>query len=280
MKALLVVMLLASCSTGRADEPPPAQSTMTVASYNIRFDGIGEERWAWTERRERILETIRSLDADIVGLQEVTSWDGMEAVASRQIPDLAQGLPGYTLAGAQPSDRIWSSNPVLLRSSRFTVVDSGVLFFSRRPLRYPEGWWGDMSARFARWVRVADSHRDGATLLVVNAHYSPVRLLHRWRSSGILIRHLPRIRHEGEALIMLGDLNAQAGRPSVRRLLRRLELEDALAGATGASYGGRRIDHILHSRDLGSSSGRVLRTPSGERMPSDHDPVRALLGQP
>lgn len=268
----------------RARESQTGDPSFTVASFNIRFDGIGEERWAWPERREIVVEAIRGLEPDIMGLQEVTSWEGMEAVASRQIPDLSAALPEYLLAGARPADRIWSSNPILVRRERFRVVESGVVFFAPRPLRYPQGWWGDMTARFARWVRLADTTRDGASILVVNAHYSPVRLIHRWRSSGILIRHLEEIRREGEPLIVMGDLNAQPQRPSVRRLRRRLDLADPLLGHTGGTYhrgrpepARRRIDYVLHSPDLIARDARIPQPRPNARPPSDHDPVMVEL---
>ncbi len=269
------------------DAPELESQRFVVGSFNVRFDGIGEDTWAWPRRRDRVALAIRHSDAHIIGLQEITSWEGLYAVSSRQIPDLIEDLPNFAIVGHSPQDKIWSSNPILYRPDLFVVEETGVLFFARDPERFPQGWWGDMTARFARWVRFSFVGDPERTILVVNAHYSPVRLYHRWRSSGILARHVPKLRLPGEPLVVLGDLNARPGRPSIQRLLRRLALSDTLAADPGGSFNrGRRearpgrIDYVLASEQLYTHRSWIdTRVFSGE-LASDHFPVYSefLLG--
>ncbi len=267
------------------------QRTLTIASYNIRFDGIGEERWAWESRAGLVVDTIDAADADIIGLQEVTSWQGMDLVSARQIETLRTRLPGYSLAGAEPVDRLWSSNPILFRHDRLRLLETGVLVLAganrqprksaearARALRLPEGWWGDMTGRFARWARFEDAV-TGTRFVVANAHYSPVRGINRYASSGTLIRHVPAIA-AGEPVVVTGDLNTTPFSSSVTRLRRGLELVDPVADRSQGTYNrGKpeprrgRIDYVLTPQTWKVRSARIFAPRPGGRFPSDHDMV-------
>jgi endonuclease/exonuclease/phosphatase family metal-dependent hydrolase len=139
-----------------------------------------------------------------------------------------------------------------------------------------------MTARFARWARfrIRESNRE---IVVVNAHYSPVRLVHRLVSTGILRRYVPPIA-DRTPLIILGDLNAAVGMPSVTGLINGLSLYDAVGPTHGGSFTGwsgtsnrTRIDHVLVSEDFFVENAWIERYRPGGRVASDHDPVVAEL---
>lgn len=273
--------------------------TLRVGTFNIRFDGLDDEQWVWADRREIVRDAILAESPHIVGLQEVTTWDGMDILASRQIPDLDALLSphGYSLAGASPPDSIASSNPILYRSDLLEVVDTGVLFFKRDPLVPPEGTMGTISARFARWVRFrprdpipADANGTGAELpqqefVVVNAHYNPIRFRNRLQATNVLRDYLPEIAGEGPCIVV-GDLNAFPGWRSVRRLREGLNLIDvsSVHGVSGGtlhrgqeSFRWGRIDYVLASKHFASQDAWISQVRPEGRFPTDHFAVYADL---
>ncbi len=269
---------------------PLAQSdsiNLRIGSFNIRYDGVGEESWVWADRRDIVVEAILAEKPDVIGLQEVTTWAGMDMLASRQIPDLEQMLAGhgYALAGARPLDSIASSNPIVYRMDRLEMVETGVLYFKRDPHTPPETTMENLSARFGRWARfrIRSGEQQGTEMVVLNAHYNPVRFGHRLRSSRILVDELPAI-CEDDPLIIVGDLNAFPGWGSVNRLQNQLGLTDA-HGSMGVEGGtlhrGResfrwgRIDYVLADPSMRVLDAWISQVRPGGTFPSDHFAVYA-----
>ncbi|MGM7684499.1 endonuclease/exonuclease/phosphatase family protein [Cytobacillus sp. Hm23] len=83
---------------------------MLTMSFNILAD-----RRTWRNRREGIINKILDVNLDIVGLQEAMST---------QRRDLEAGLSGmYDLI--RFNIPVNYGNPILIRSNRFTILDSG-----------------------------------------------------------------------------------------------------------------------------------------------------------
>ena len=293
-----LVTLLASCTTWEAEvsyipraplASTPRDARLRVGSFNIHYDGIGEESWVWQDRRDRVVAAILAESPDLVGLQEVCTWDGMDMLSSRQVPDLERSLAehGYALSGARPLDRIESSNPIVYRTDALEEIDSGAIFFKRDPLMAPEGTMENLSARFGRWTRfrILNGDAAGEELVVLNAHYNPIRFGHRLRSSSILAEYLPDIAADAR-LIVTGDLNAFPTWSSVKRLTTRLSLTDALAdqGVTGGTlHRGResfrwgRIDYVLTDESIDVEDAWISQVRPDGVFPSDHFGVYADL---
>lgn len=287
LTALAVVILtLSACAPWEiqpdyvAREVPSAAPDLRVGSFNIRYDGIGESRWVWENRRLAVRDTILAENPDILGLQEVTTWDGMEILPSRQIPDLLALLPGYELAGGEPLDDISSSNPILFRSERLTLLNTGVLYFSRDPLTPAAGRFASLTARFARWARFRDN-RTSLSFLVVNAHAHPIWPWSRMRAARVLAERVRTLAGD-DLLVVVGDLNASASMPSVSTVRRKLGLQDALADVAGGSFHmGKdvfrrgRIDHVLVDASAHVLDAWISHLRPGGLYPSDHFPVFA-----
>lgn len=282
----VLVALLVACVSGRVPPsytPPekPSQA-LRIGSFNIRFHAVDATGWLWEERRAAVVAAIELEQPDIVGLQEVSSWDGMGLERSVQIPDLERLLPEYALAGARPLDDIDSMNPVLYRRDRFTVLDSGVLYFRSDPDQRPTGGWEYADARLGRWVLFRDGQTD-REFLVANAHYHPLFGRGRRRASRILAERLPLIAGS-RPIVVTGDLNAFPGWPAVRSLRRRLNLSDAIGTTpTGTYHAGNntvrwgRVDHVLVGPQFTVTAGYVSYLIPEGRYPSDHFAVFADL---
>lgn len=283
---VLVALSFAGCATLQAPpadaspQRPPAPETTRIGSFNIHYDAAGEESWPWRARRKAVCDLILAEAPDIVGLQEVTSWDAHQILPSVQIQDLAEMLPEYALAGASPRDSIFSSNPILYRKDKYELLETGVIYFKRDPLEPPEEPMRRIGTRFSRWARFRDLE-TGRRLVVANAHYHHLNGVNRMRASRVLVRRLPSVAGD-DPFVIVGDLNAFVRSSCVRWLRRELELEDALGDIRDGTFHGPsgrppwpRIDHIfVPSGTLVIRSWISYVRPEGV-LPSDHYPVFA-----
>ncbi len=235
--------------------PAPAQQTFTVATYNVLFRN---------QDYQRVVETIESLDADIVALQEAE--EALVAVLEAQLGDR------YPYREQVPWQVILSRYPIL-EHQEFTMLGSTGLP-AQRVLIEVQG----------RPVVVYNVHPRMPGLLAY-----PIPAIGRGILIGIdnhdnlaeLDYLSRRLRQEKGPLIMLGDLNMVDQQLEYASF--RGDLIDAyLAGGWGLGLTFTRtrwlpipiwrIDYVMHSPDLRTVAARL-----GPFGGSDHRPVVATL---
>jgi endonuclease/exonuclease/phosphatase family metal-dependent hydrolase len=246
-------------------------AALRVATFNIR-NGRAFDGWnSWPFRRTATLEAIRSLDADVIGLQEAFGF---------QLRWLARRLPGYDVAGVGRSRRSRGEHcPVLVRSSRARVVEHSTRWFGPTPERPGTRLPG---AAFPRIVTTAVLDVDGTTVHVVNTHLD-ARSPENRRAA---LTQVAAAVDPSRPTIVMGDLNAAPTDPELAPLLD-AGLRPALgSGAGGTNHDfsgrtdGRRIDHIFVSDHVRVVHADVVVVRPGGRLPSDHWPVVAQLQLP
>lgn len=244
---------------------------MRVATFNV-FSGRSADG-TFDERRFR--DAVASLDADLLGLQEVdlgqprsegvdltaAAVEAMGAVAYRFVPALAGTPDGWAPAtGDEPDDAALYGIAFL---SRYPVRAWRVLRIAPAPGRVPHRSGGRLV-----WVRdeprvaiLAEVDSPLGVLDVVTTHLSYLRPSNRWQ-----LRRLVRsLGQPTRPRILLGDLNM--GPRPVRRITR---LTPAAGGRTFPAERPReQIDHILTDPGLTAVGGHAVRQPM-----SDH---RALV---
>lgn len=229
-------------------------------TFNLRRDTRFDKHRAWSNRREAVVDVVLDQAPDLLATQEGTL---------SMLRDLDDGLPGYErVGGAREHWPGEEPNAVYYDPERLAVLDAGVFWLNRTPLR-PRRTWGDWARRSALWALVV--HREtGAPLLVVNTHFDHVSIVARRRSALLLRRLAP------EAIVM-GDFNAWP-----RRFVHSVLLEgrwDPLARGhrthnvfTGRNRG--RIDWILLPEGMRARKAAILQPKRGNGEPvSDHYPV-------
>jgi len=253
---------------------PPAH--LRIATFNIRTGLAWDGRHSWPFRAGACAAAIAGLSADVVGLQEVHTF---------QERGLARRLPGYAGAGAGRSDGRDRGErcTVAYLTSRLRLDAWTVRWFSTTPWAPGSRSWGNPIARIVTLCRFSDL-RTGDRFGVANAHWDGASPASRLRSAEALLGWLdPEL-----PWIVLGDLNATAGDPAVARLVAG-GLRDTLAhlGARGpqaathhhwdGSTDGTRIDYVLVDQHWDVSDARIDHTRPGGRLPSDHWPVLAKV---
>lgn len=245
------------------------KAQLRAATFNIRYDNTADGAHAWSERRERVIALIESLDADIVGLQEVLP---------AQMEYLREHLPHYTIRGVGRSDgrSKGEASPIAYRTKRFDEIDFGTRWLSETPDRPSRGWDAALP-RVATHLRLRDrvsSHE----ILVIATHFDHRGAKAREESAKLLATLLA----DEPRVLLLGDFNAEP--ESKPHAILTGTLTDAAGdnddptwtGFDGVPDPGRRIDWIL-VRGFRVAGYRVHDWSNPERPESDHLLVIANL---
>lgn len=243
-----------------------------VASFNIR-NGRAFDGWnSWPFRRRATAGAIASLDADLVGLQEVFGF---------QRRWLSKRLDGYEVvsAGRQGGQR-GESCPVFALRSAGAIEDFATRWYGAAPDQPGSRLEG------AHFPRIVTSCRfltvSGGHLTFLNTHLDSASADGRRASVVQLAEWVSGPAAEGPTIVV-GDFNAGPHDP-LFELLTEVGLRSALppeAGGTNHRFTGtaegRRLDHILVSRHFEVVKGWVSYLRPRGRLPSDHWPVAADL---
>lgn len=249
-------------------------NTLIVATFNIRNARALDGRHNWVARRRCTVDAIASLEADVIGLQEVFAW------ARRYV---VRRLEGYEAHGVGRSGGSTGEQcPVLIRNELLRLESTSTCWFSAAPdtpdtpgARLP----GASFPRIATHVRLRGP-LPTPLIDVWNVHLDEHVAEHRIHSTEQLASWLTR----DTPTIVLGDFNAVPEDAEVFIPLRDAGLT-AAGGADlhGTAHGftgrldGPRLDHIFVSAHWQVEHVAVHATPQGRRLPSDHWPLRAVL---
>jgi endonuclease/exonuclease/phosphatase family metal-dependent hydrolase len=239
---------------------------LRVATYNVH-GCVGTDR---RRSESRIAEVIASLDADIVGLQEVDLNRARSA--------------GVDQAGLIAEQLGW--HRVFQPAMQDGEEQYGNAILSRHPLRLHRtaalpgvGAWYCRETRVAVWAEVETAH---GRVQFVNTHFGlgraerflQAQLLTSAEWLGAAARHAP--------LVLLGDFNSFPGSRTHRLLAGTLRDLRTLLPAGGkcrtfpTRFPSVAVDHILINESLEAQRLQVHRS-SLARVASDHYPLVADL---
>jgi endonuclease/exonuclease/phosphatase family metal-dependent hydrolase len=278
----MLTLLLASLLF--ASPPPQAvQAQLRVATFNIRLGTAEDGENRWEKRKGRCFDTIRRMDPDLIGLQEVLAF---------QLDELKTALPGYEFVGAGREDgkRGGEFVPVGFKSKRFERIDDGHFWLSETPDEPGSRGWDAKLPRMATWVRLKEREGSRRTLLFVNTHFDHIGRQARLESAKLVRVRVEKRQEGGEPLVLVGDFNATEDDPPYTALVDGERLIDSFRAAhpqrgkdEGTAHGFTgdrsrgRIDWILHRPDFRTVSCEIVHSSDGNRYPSDHFPVLAVL---
>ncbi|USN98194.1 MAG: endonuclease/exonuclease/phosphatase family protein [Phycisphaeraceae bacterium] len=279
----LLVALLAVAAAMVSALPARAGDDLRVASFNIRYGTADDGPDAWPLRRDKVVETIADLDADLVGLQEALPF---------QIGFLLEHLPRYGATGVSREDgkTDGEASPILYDRTRFTLAASGTFWLSDTPDEAGSNTWGAACTRICTWARLVDL-KTGRAVYHFNTHFDHVNQPAREKSAALILQRIAS-RAANEPVVLTGDLNAGENNAAVHALLTgEVGLTDTYraihpSGMSGTftgfkldSEGGdRKIDYVLIGPGLRATGAGIETRKIDGRYPSDHFPVWAALG--
>ncbi len=258
-----------------------AQATLTVLTYNIRYDNPGDGEDAWPKRRDHLTAQVRFYAPDVFGIQE-----GLH----RQLLYIDEQLPGYTRVGVGRDDGREGGEYSCLYflKKRFGLLASGTFWLSETPDTVSKGWDAALP-RICTYAHLYDS-LAGRKLWVFNTHFDHIGKEARRRSAELILQKIAAMNRSGEAVVLTGDFNAEPAEAPVAVITR--DLRDARAISREPSFGPegtfnafnfhdpvrRRIDYVfLNDKGLSVAQYAVLSDSRDCHYPSDHLPVLARL---
>ncbi len=226
-----VLALLLFTSSALAD-------TFKALSWNIRLDTPNDAELAWPHRAGKVISQLQQQAPDIIGLQEVM-W--------HQLVRLESALPGYQRIGVGRDDgkNAGEFSPLLIRSSRFAIKDSGTFWF--HPSWLPDAptqqgaeqigheligkaGWDAALPRICSWALLKDKH-SGKQLRVLNLHLDHQGAEARRESIKLIaakVRHWQQ--NSSAPVVIMGDFNPAAGDGLLAQIQTSLpQFQDALA---------------------------------------------------
>jgi len=256
-------------------------TSLSVMTFNMRYDNPEDGQNNWRFRRERIAGVIKAQEVDVLGTQELLS---------NQFNDLSGLLTGYQGVGVGRLDGAESGEycAVFFRKDRFTLLDSGTFWLSETPEVVGSLGWDGACERIATWVVLRD--RDGRELFFIDTHLDHVGQVARDEGVSLLMKRIETL-SGGRPVILTGDFNSEPGSSVVAHVQKDGGLRDAKAIAAQRSgtdwsfsdFGqipeAERplLDYIFVSGDIEAVRYEVLPDTFDGGYVSDHAPVMAVV---
>lgn len=286
---LAFVLMLAACSApdARRGTTAPGAAPLTVMSFNVRYGTAKDGANHWDLRKDLCASRVTAFAPDVVGLQEALTFQNEFLLAK---------CPGYTAIGVARDDGKLAGefSTLLVRTARFTIVDSGTFWLSETPEVPGSKSWDSSLPRIATWARLQDRQAGDRPLLVINTHFDHKGNVAR-KEAAKIIRRFIATRAADAAVIVTGDFNSAPGSEQYRTLTgmgndgvlmhdayaeihrAKPEPNDGTAHAFKDMPVTARIDWILHSPAFMATSATIDRHRQGTMFPSDHYAVVAVL---
>lgn len=286
---ILGIVALVGCQTvrnsGNTPAPAPAPETLRIATYNVHYIILERSEGAWStgdwERRKTPMAlAFEDINADVIGFQEMESFArGGDGRTNLALDWLLSQNPEYAAAAVGDVEVFPSTQPILYRKDRVTLLDQGWFFFSETPdVIYSRTFNGSFPA-YTSWAEFQDL-RTGAVFKVANIHTDFRSRTNRLQSIELVAERVSPWIEANETVFVIGDLNARLGSQEVA-MLEATGLSFApVKGATvhfnrGINLFGA-IDHIATAGNASLASGPfVLRQKYAGEWPTDHYPVLA-----
>lgn len=256
-------------------------TSLSVMTFNMRYDNPEDGQNNWRFRRERIAGVIKAQEVYVLGTQELLS---------NQFDDLSGLLTGYQGVGVGRLDGAESGEycAVFFRKDRFTLLDSGTFWLSETPEVVGSLGWDGACERIATWVVLRD--RDGRELFFIDTHLDHVGQVARDEGVSLLMKRIETL-SGGRPVILTGDFNSEPGSSVVAHVQKDGVLRDAKAIAAQRSgtdwsfsdFGqipeAERplLDYIFVSGDIEAVRYEVLPDTFDGGYVSDHAPVMAVV---
>lgn len=274
-RAILPLVLAALlCCAGQA-----LAQNLRVMTFNVRYPNPRDGDNIWANRRAVFVRTVQDAQPDLIGTQELFA---------SQAEDMVQALPSFTWFGR---DRYGGHADehmgIFYRSDRLRLLRHGDFWLSDRPTQKGSTSWGADLPRMVNWGVFETLGDKPYRFLMLDTHFAHRDRIDdeaRRRSADLIVKRLPALAR-GLPVVLTSDLNAipsSAAHASLTSVLTDVwQAAPTRTGPNGTFHDftgrpGQLIDYVMTS-GFRPIEAHVLTTHDGDRYPSDHFPILAVL---
>ncbi|MGE4285448.1 MAG: endonuclease/exonuclease/phosphatase family protein [Phycisphaerae bacterium] len=269
--AILALTVIVSACFAQEEQ---TSETLRFMTYNVRHGDADDGENHWDMRKGMFLRLLASQNADVIGMQEVMSFQLDEITdALKLYGNVSTGRDDGKLKGEHCS--------ILYRADRFTLLSAGTFWLSDTPEKVASSTWGNGITRICSWARLAEK-KSGRSFYVFNTHYDHISAHSQVKSSELIAKKIDAL-PANEPVILMGDFNAVPGSEPIEYLNRRYvntflsihpnETDAASFNNWKPIEKGSLIDNIF-ARGCGAvKDAHINRTNVDGKCPSDHYPV-------
>lgn len=254
-------------------------ASLRITSYNVRYPAKGDGPNLWETRKDLFIDSIRAMDPDIMGTQELFKLQGDYIV---------EKLPEYTWTGVSRRGNTEDEYMgVFYKKAKFRAVDSGNFWLSETPAEPGSSNWNMSLPRMATWA-LFEPAGGGRRFYFVNTHMAHRREDEAARQKGVMvIQEWLGTLNPFTPVIVTGDFNSPAGGGTYQKMIAGFadawKIAERREGPEGTFHGFRgtpgriRIDWIFLRGPWRVSEAETVTFHQDGRYPSDHFPVRAVV---
>lgn len=254
-----------------------------VISFNIRMNFADDGVNNWENRKQLVIETLKQRDADMIGMQEVTS---------SQYLFLKDQLSEYnSYAVGRKDGKLEDEIAAVFYKKNFEVIRDSTIWLSENPAEIGSKSWDASLYRTVSWLTVKEPV-TGLEFSFYNTHFDHRGEIARVQSAK-LIHKLISANSGNKPAILVGDFNVTSEQEPYKIMTASwkdcYQLKDArglsVAPHSGGDVtyngykdeGGRIIDFIFVSEGISVQDHRFLNINRGDIFISDHYPVEATV---
>ncbi len=252
-------------------------TALKIMSFNIRIDVKNDGINSFTNRFDRVVDTILKESPDIIGFQEVS--DSMRA-------RLRDSIPGYsTIACGRGADCHGESMMIAYRTGEAEIMNVENIWLSLTPNIPGSSYGGDQSHCPRMFTSVLFKHyKAEKPFRVINTHLDHQGAEARYLGAVQLVQY---ISTHSENFVLTGDFNAKPDKKEIQVITEGLTYRNVIdctaeLGGTFHKFGQRpkedavKIDYIF--TDLPCSEAYIVEDiPVNGQYYSDHNAVCAMI---
>jgi endonuclease/exonuclease/phosphatase family metal-dependent hydrolase len=269
-KCLFIVIWCLFAGTG-------GSQTMTILTYNIRYDNPGDGINSWTNRRVWLCDQIRQLAPAIFGIQE-----GLV----RQVRYIDSTFSEYRHIGTGREDgkNKGEFSAIFYNSKKFKVLKQSTFWLSPTPGKVSKGW--DAALERICTYGLFQDLVTGRKIWVFNTHFDHIGVQARINSATLILQKIKTLNKSGYPVILMGDFNSDPESEPFGIISKQLQdskiadkrmnmgPDGTFNGFDATKPATERIDFIFTSKTgISVLNYGVLRESREARFASDHYPV-------
>jgi len=198
MKNILFSILIISLFISKTNKA----QTLTLLTFNIRYDNPNDEKNGWEFRKESVASLINHYSPQIFGIQE-----GLYA----QNQYLKNNLKNYSYIGVGREDgkKKGEYSPIFFDSTQYRVIKNSTFWLSDKPDNVSVGW--DAALERICTYGLFQNIETGKYLWVFNTHFDHIGVQARKMSALLILKKIKELNTEKLPVVLMGDFNTSTG---------------------------------------------------------------------